>query len=53
MPTENFKISDIILLKFDKPYKMFEQFCHESAHKFLHAMNQRNMAQDFNMLQEV
>lgn len=43
---------EIIGLKFDKSYKMFEAFCHEAGHMFLHATHQRDMPQSFNQMQE-
>lgn len=43
---------DIIALKFDKSRAMFEHFCHEAGHMFLHATNQGLMSDEFNRLQE-
>lgn len=43
---------DIIGLKFDKRWVMFEAFCHEAGHMFLHATHQNDMPKAFNELQE-
>lgn len=43
---------DIIGLKFDKRREMFQAFCHEAGHMFLHATHQANMSQAFNAMQE-
>lgn len=43
---------DIIAIKFDNAYKMFEVFCHELGHLILHHTNQRLMPFMFNQMQE-
>lgn len=43
---------EIIGLKFDKKHAMFEAFCHEAGHMFLHATHQGDMPQSFNCKQE-
>lgn len=43
---------NVIALKYDKPHKMFESFCHELAHMELHHTNQYTMPEMYNRKEE-
>lgn len=43
---------DVIALKIDASFKMWQAFCHEAGHMFLHCTDQRHMSQAFNQMQE-
>ncbi|GAB3065579.1 ImmA/IrrE family metallo-endopeptidase [Salinicoccus sesuvii] len=43
---------DIIALKVENQFKMWENFCHEAGHMFLHCTNQNHMPKTFNDKQE-
>ncbi|WP_411842157.1 ImmA/IrrE family metallo-endopeptidase [Salinicoccus sp. HZC-1] len=43
---------DIIAIKMGDPFDMWQSFCHEAGHMFLHRTDQRGMPEAFNMKQE-